>query len=87
MEKSTVRFYKYQIEHFDKPVTITAKNKQSARSKLVEVINKLYKGSEVPKVISEIVEEPVVGVSTKIMNGKRYVWVGNKTPDGWKLKE
>jgi hypothetical protein len=87
MEQSTVRFYKYQLEHFDKGITITAKNRYTARQKLVEIVNKLYKGKEVPKVISEIVEEPIVGVSTKRMNGKTYIWVGDKTKDGWKLKE
>ena len=80
VEKHILRFYKYKfIAH---PIVIEAYNKLEARQKLMYMIEKhpeLYGRA----VISESLSLPIFGETTKIINGKDYVWVGNVFDTEW----
>jgi hypothetical protein len=75
--------YKYYFNGLeDKPISIEATNKESARRKLEEICNDArYKenGYAIPNVVRETTETLVDGVSEKNINGVEFIWSKN----GW----
>jgi len=85
VEKYGIRFYNYYYYDVTKPIVIEARSKQEARAVLKDLTNsilpELYKGR---KIIGESVTMPLRGVSEKITNGIKYIWVGeDKAAGGW----
>jgi len=75
--------YKYYFNGLEeKPISIEATNKESARRKLEEICNDSRykdKGYAIPNVIRETTETLVDGVSEKNVNGVEFIWSKN----GW----
>jgi hypothetical protein len=75
--------YKYYFNGLEeKPISIEATNKESARRKLEEICNDSRykdKGYAIPNVIRETTETLVEGVSEKNVNGVEFIWSNN----GW----
>lgn len=75
--------YKYYFNGLEeKPISIEASSKESARRKLEEICNdSRYKdnGYAIPNVIRETTETLVEGVSEKNVNGVEFIWSNN----GW----
>lgn len=82
VEKITVRFYKYKFLGFDKPVVIEANNKAQARQALIFFINNNPEYYNAP-VINESLSLPILGETTRKINGVENVWVGSFTPSNW----
>lgn len=78
-----IKFYKYYFEGLKKPITIEAYNKEEARIKLNQVVSQLPQEYRERKPFGETITRPVLGISKKTMNGKKYIWVGSKTSNGW----
>lgn len=76
--------YKFEVKGVDKPIIIYSYSQKVAREKLVEVLNMMLGNSnEAPVVLSQTVEELVVGFSKRVYNGKNFIW----TEKGWKELE
>lgn len=82
--KQGIKFYKYTFSGIKKPVIIEATNNKVARHELNELLPDLpadYRSS-IP--IDESVTIPIIGISRKKMNGKKYTWIGIETiKGGW----
>lgn len=76
-----IRFYRFFFKELKKPITIEAASKDSALRRLNEVTNRLSIGGQVP--YDEDIITPIKGVSTKIKDHKKMVWVGGLSTDGW----
>jgi hypothetical protein len=64
----------------DKPISIEATNKLSARSKLEDICNDptyAERGYKIINIRLETTETLVVGVSEKTINNQTHIWNGN----------
>ena len=76
--------YIFEVEGVGKPISIISYSKEIARKKLLEVLNEMFTDKQnPPKVISEAIEELIVGYSQKKVKDKTFVW----TEKGWKELE
>ena len=82
VEKISVRFYKYKFLGFEKPVVVEAYNKRQAREALKHFINDNPSYFNVP-IINESLSLPILGETTRNIDGIEYVWVGNYTLNIW----
>jgi hypothetical protein len=83
-----IKFYCYYYEGINIPIMIEARNKVSARQILRNIRSTLPDIYQKSFVVGETIKPPVTGISTKKVNGKDYVWVGEDyTPDGWIERE
>jgi hypothetical protein len=82
VEKISVRFYKYKFLGFEKPVVVEAFNKKQAREGLKHFINDNPSYFNVP-IINESLSLPILGETTRVIDGEQYVWVGNYTLNNW----
>jgi len=83
-EKKGIRFYNYYFHEVEKPLTIEAHNKDEARQIMRSIADKLSPKYRESKIVGETVTIPLLGVSEKVVNGVKYIWVGmNKSPNGW----
>lgn len=72
--------YRYYFNDIDKPISIEATNKMSARAKLEDICNSpayMERGYSILNIRLETTETLVVGVSEKIINNKKHLWNGN----------
>jgi len=77
-----MKLYRYYFDGLDKPISIEATNKHTARAKLEEVCNNkkfITEGYTVANLLRETTETLVIGVSNKIRNNIKYFWNGS----GW----
>lgn len=88
VEKHGIRFYNYYFLGVEKPLTIEATSKQDAREIMKSIMPKLSDKYRDSKVIGETITIPLLGVSEKVVKGKKYIWVGlSKSNNGWLLEE
>lgn len=74
-----MNLYRFYFTDIEKPISIEAYTKKSARMKLQQVIISLEsKGYFLENLIKETVEELIDGVSEKTSNGINYVWKNNQ---------
>jgi hypothetical protein len=78
-----IKFYKYYFEGLKKPITIEAYNKKEARIKLNQIVDKLPEEYRQRKPYGETITRPLKGISEKTIKGRKYIWVGEKSPNGW----
>jgi hypothetical protein len=77
--------YRYYFNDIDKPISIEATSKVSARAKLEEICNNptyMDKGYRIMNIRLETTETLVVGVSQKTINNKNFIWNGNQWIEG-----
>lgn len=78
-----MNLYRFYFREIEKPISVEAWTKKSARLTLQKVIIPLEsKGYFLENLVRETVEELIDGVSEKTKNGKEYIWKNNK----WTLK-
>lgn len=83
VEKNILRFYSYKFLGMeDHPIKIEAYNKLEARKKLMYFLEKNPE-LNIGGVVDESVTLPILFETTKEINGIKYVWVGNMSPDNW----
>jgi len=82
VEKNTIRFYKYKFAGFEKPVIVEAYNKKQAREALKFFINNNPQYFNVP-IINESLSLPIMGETTRVINGVEHVWVGSYSLNNW----
>lgn len=82
-----IRFYKYYFHGIDSPITIEANNKDEARLILKSVVEKLPPKYQQSKVIGETIVIPLKCVSSKVVKGVKYIWVGEENARGGWLSE
>ena len=82
VEKICVRFYKYKFLGFEKPVVVEAQNKKQAREALKYFINNHPEYFNVP-IINESLSLPILGETTRVIDGIKCVWVGGFSPTNW----
>lgn len=71
--------YRYYFNDIDKPISIEATNKLSARAKLEEICNDpnyMERGYKIMNIRLETTETLVVSVSEKTINNKKHIWNG-----------
>lgn len=85
-ENNYVQFYGFYFEMVKEPFVIEALSSNDARNKLRLFAPNLPKQYLDKKVVGQTVTSPIYGQSEKIVNNKKYIWVGNETPDGWMEK-
>lgn len=79
-----IKFYCFYYEGVSLPVIIEAVNKAQAREKLRSIRHTLPDQYITSRVIGESVKSPVFGVSTKVINGVKHIWVGMEySKSGW----
>jgi hypothetical protein len=81
------QFYHYYFHGVEKPITIEANNKQEAREIMKDLITKLSEKYTNSKIVGETITIPLLGVSEKVIKGVKYIWVGNKSRNGWLSEE
>jgi hypothetical protein len=75
--------YTYRFFEIDMPIVIEASNQIEAR-RILNLLLFQYPEYANSRVISQTVESPVTGVTTKVHHDIKYIWVGKqKTLDGW----
>jgi hypothetical protein len=82
VEKITIRFYKYKFAGFEKPVIVEAYNKIQAREGLKHFINNNPEYFNVP-IINESLSLPIMGETTRVIDGVEHVWVGHYSTNNW----
>lgn len=85
-EYNFAQLYGFYFEGVKEPFVIEAINSLDARNKMrffYALLPDVYKGK---KIIGQTVTAPIYGQSEKIINHKKYIWVGNETIDGWMEK-
>ena len=73
--------YRYYFNDIDKPISIEATNKMSARAKLEEICNDptyMERGYKIMNIRLETTETLVVSVSEKTINNKTHIWNGKQ---------
>jgi len=84
VEKHGIRFYHYYFLDVKKPISIEATNKHEARDCMRRIISSLDDKYRESKIVGESITIPLLGVSEKVVNGVKYIWVGtNKSRNGW----
>jgi hypothetical protein len=71
--------YRYYFNDIEKPISIEAMSRVSARSKLEDICNKpeyIERGYSILNIRLETTETLVVGVSEKTINNSPHVWDG-----------
>lgn len=77
-----MNLYRFYFHEKDKPILIEAKDRQSARIKLQEIIPQLKeRGYFLDELARETVELLIDDVSTKTIQSKQHVWKNGK----WQL--
>jgi len=72
--------YRYYFIDIDKPISIEAMSKISARAKLEDICNNpnyAERGYKIMNIRLETTETLVVGVSEKTINNQTHIWNGN----------
>ena len=70
-----MNIYRFYFSDCEKPISIEAWTKKSARQKLQQIIIPLEsKGYFLENLIKETVEELIDGVSEKIVNNQKFIW-------------
>jgi predicted GTPase len=87
IEKEGIRFYNYYFHGIEKPITIEARNKQEAREIAKTIMEKLPQKYKDSKIVGETIVIPLVGVSEKVVNGVKHIWVGEQRANGGWLSE
>lgn len=88
LEYNGVRLYKFYFSGIAEPVTIESITLDEARRTIIQNWRKLYPPYQKSYIINETVTVPLEGVSTKLVNGIEYTWVGyKKSPNGWQDTE
>lgn len=88
VEYNGVRLYKFYFSRITIPVTIEALTLDEARQTIIRNWKKLHPPYQRSHIINETVTVPLEGVSTKLVNGIEYTWVGyQKSRDGWQDTE
>lgn len=87
VEKHGIRIYCYYYHKIEKPIKIEARTKQEARTILDSIFNTLPQQYKQSKIVGETVVIPLKGISEKIVNGIKYVWVGEDIARGGWLDE
>ena len=80
-----MKLYRYYFDGLDKPISIEALNKITARAKLEEVCNTekfVNEGYTIVNVLRETTETLVIGVSNKTIQNIKHYWNGK----GWSKK-
>ena len=81
-----MKLYRYYFDGLDKPISIIALNKISARAKLEVVCNNekfIKEGYTIVNLLRETTETLVVGVSNKTIENIKHYWNGK----GWSQKK
>jgi DNA-binding transcriptional regulator WhiA len=86
VEKYTIRFYKYKFDGIEKEIVVEANNRLEARNKLIYILQNNPVLRKL-RVVDESVTLPVIGVTTRNINNKEYVWMGKFAQGGWISKE
>jgi hypothetical protein len=77
--------YRYYFNDIEKPISIEATNRISARAKLEDICNDpayMERGYKIMNIRLETTETLVVGVSEKMINNKKTIWNGNQWIEG-----
>ena len=80
-----MKLYRYYFDGCDKPISIEALNKITARAKLEEVCNTqkfVNEGYTIINLLRETTETLVIGVSNKTIKNIKHSWNGK----GWSKK-
>lgn len=87
VEKNVIRFYKYKFLGIDEePVIVEAFNRRQARTLLRDFILMNPKYQNIP-IINESLSLPIVGETTKIINGLEHIWIGNGFIPMWEFEK
>jgi len=73
--------YRYYFNDIEKPISIEATNKVSARTKLEDICNDptyMERGYTIMNIRLETTETLVAGVSQKTINNQTYTWNGQQ---------
>jgi len=77
-----MNLYRFYFHEKEKPISVEAMDRKSARIKLQEILPQLQdKGYFLDELLRETVEQLIDDVSEKIIKGKKHVWKENK----WQL--
>lgn len=88
VEKEGIRFYNYYFYQIEKPISIEANNKADARVIMQNIMPTLPEKYRNSKIVGETIVIPLKGVSEKVVNGVKYIWVGEqKSRNGWLTEE
>jgi hypothetical protein len=88
VEYNGARLYRFYFYGITIPVTIEAVTLDEARQTILRNWRKLHPPYQRSYIINETVTVPLEGVSTKLVNGIEYTWVGyRKSKDGWQSTE
>jgi hypothetical protein len=80
-----ILIYTFYFAGIELPMKVEAPNQDEAR-RILKIIVRQHADYARSKVISEFVESPVTNITTKMWNGKRYLYVGfDQSQTGWKL--
>jgi hypothetical protein len=80
-----MKLYRYYFDGCDKPISIEAVSKITARAKLEEVCNTqkfVTEGYTIKNLLRETTETLVIGVSNKTIKNIKHYWNGK----GWSKK-
>lgn len=79
-----IKFYRYRFLGIEKPVTIEARNRASARDMIERMMSTLPEEYKQSRIVGESVFVPLTGTTEKTKNGEKYIWVGEThSKDGW----
>lgn len=82
--QARILLYTFYFEGIALPLKIEAPNQSEARQILSLILLRMPEYAH-SRIIDELVESPVTGVTTKLHNGVRYLYVGfDQSDTGWK---
>lgn len=80
--------YKYYFHQLKEPIVIEADNRNTADSILINLNQKMGNWMNIKDLSDLRVETLVIGISTKVKENKKYIWVGeNNHKGGWMIEE
>lgn len=83
-----IKLYKYYFRQLEKPIVMEAYSRQQADDFLRLFNEKIGGKMSINDMLDLRVETLVVGESSKIKKGEKYIWVGTDfTNDGWMLED
>lgn len=83
-----IKLYKYYFVQLEKPIVMEANSRQEADCFLRLFNEKIGGKMSINDMIDLRVETLIVGESSKIKKGEKFIWVGtNFSEDGWMLEQ
>lgn len=83
-----IKLYKYYFVQLEKPIVMEANSRQEADYFLRLFNEKIGGKMSINDMIDLRVETLIVGESSKIKKGEKFIWVGtNFSEDGWMLEQ